>query len=87
MSTKPQLVVADVELIKEIFTNKQGTFGKAKFEGILKKFVGDGSVFQQGHKWLKLRKVADHVFHAQSLKVTKFLTRTYTSIKLYILTV
>ncbi|KAM3397115.1 cytochrome like [Capsicum galapagoense] len=68
MSTKPQLVVADVELIKEIFTNKQGTFGKAKFEGILKKFVGDGSVFQQGHKWLKLRKVADHVFHAQSLK-------------------
>ncbi|KAJ8525946.1 hypothetical protein K7X08_001600 [Anisodus acutangulus] len=68
MNTKPQLVVADVELIKEIFTNKQGSFGKAKFDGILKKFVGDGSVFQEGKKWLKLRKVADHVFHAQSLK-------------------
>lgn len=68
MNTKPQLVVADVELIKEIFTNKEGTFGKAKFQGLLKKFVGDGSVFQEGKKWLKLRKVADHVFHAQSLK-------------------
>ncbi|CAN4127811.1 unnamed protein product [Withania somnifera] len=67
-STQPQLVVSDIELIKEIFTNKQGSFGKAKFDGILKRFVGDGSVFQQGHKWLKLRKVADNVFHAQSLK-------------------
>ncbi|MCD7446640.1 hypothetical protein HAX54_012126 [Datura stramonium] len=67
-SVQPQLIVSDVELIKEIFTNKQGSFGKAKFEGILKKFVGDGSVFQEGHKWLKLRKVADNVFHAQSLK-------------------
>ncbi|CAN4078164.1 unnamed protein product [Withania somnifera] len=67
-STKPQLVVSDVELIKEIFTNKQDSFGKAKFDGILKRFVGDGSVFQKGHKWLKLRKVADNVFHAQSLK-------------------
>ncbi|XP_060211147.1 cytochrome P450 CYP749A22-like [Lycium barbarum] len=67
-SSQPQLIVSDVELIKDIFTNKQGTFGKAKFDGILKKFVGDGSVFQEGHKWLKLRKVADNVFHAQSLK-------------------
>ncbi|CAN4127793.1 unnamed protein product [Withania somnifera] len=67
-STKPQLIVSDIELIKEIFTNKEGSFGKAKFDGILKRFVGDGSVFQQGHKWLKLRKVADNVFHAQSLK-------------------
>nr|AAZ39644.1 cytochrome P450 monooxygenase [Petunia x hybrida] len=68
IDTQPQLVVTDINLIKEILSDKEGSFDKVQLEGVLKKFLGGGIVFEEGKKWSKLRKVANHAFHGQNLK-------------------
>ncbi|XP_060215855.1 cytochrome P450 CYP749A22-like [Lycium barbarum] len=64
----PELVVTDVDLIKEILSNKEGSFLQHKLAGPLEDLFGDGLPFSEGQKWSKLRKVAEIAFHAQSLK-------------------
>ncbi|KAJ0683134.1 putative cytochrome P450 [Helianthus annuus] len=64
-----QLVVTDAELIKEIMNNKDGVYPKIELEGHAKKLLGEGlSSTNNGHKWTKLRKLANGVFHGESLK-------------------
>ncbi|CAK9186225.1 unnamed protein product [Ilex paraguariensis] len=63
-----QLVVTEPELIKEILSNKNGAFPKVKLQSHAKKLIGDGLVVTEGKKWSKLRKLANHAFHAESLK-------------------
>ncbi|KAI3744170.1 hypothetical protein L1987_57246 [Smallanthus sonchifolius] len=63
-----QLVVTEVELIKEIMNNKDGVYPKIKLEGHAKKLLGDGLSSTEGDKWTKLRKLANGVFHGESLK-------------------
>lgn len=65
---KPQIIVSEPELVKEILGNKDGTYGKTKVTGYLKKLIGDGLVAAEGQKWSKQRKLADHAFHGESLK-------------------
>ncbi|RZC70297.1 hypothetical protein C5167_033433 [Papaver somniferum] len=65
---RPQLFVSEVELIKEIMNDKDGVYPKTKSEGYFKKLLGDGLVSAQGNKWIKQRKLANHAFHAESLK-------------------
>ncbi|KAL2546602.1 Cytochrome [Forsythia ovata] len=66
---KPQIIVSEPELIKEILGNKNGTYRKSKVGGYLKKLLGDGLVAAEGQKWLKQRKLADHAFHGECLKL------------------
>ncbi|KAI8527486.1 hypothetical protein RHMOL_Rhmol12G0079000 [Rhododendron molle] len=63
-----QLVVTELELIKEILNNKDGTYIKAKVDVFSTKLLGDGIVLSEGKKWSKLRKIANHAFYAESLK-------------------
>ncbi|KAI3796312.1 hypothetical protein L1987_38979 [Smallanthus sonchifolius] len=63
-----QLVVTEAELIKEIMNNKDGVYPKIKLEGHAKKLLGDGLSSTRGDKWTKLRKLANGVFHGESLK-------------------
>lgn len=65
-----QLVVTEAELIKEILYNKDDVYPKIELEGHAKKLLGDGLSSTKGDKWSKLRKLANGVFHAESLKVT-----------------
>ncbi|KAI3842449.1 hypothetical protein MKX03_035056 [Papaver bracteatum] len=65
---RPQLFVSELELIKEIMNDKDGVYPKTKSEGYFKKLLGDGLVSAQGNKWIKQRKLANHAFHAESLK-------------------
>lgn len=62
-------MVTEPELIKEILSNREGKYPKTKLKGFLKKLLGDGIVMAEGEKWLKLRKLANHAFHGDSLKV------------------
>ncbi|XP_059645038.1 cytochrome P450 CYP749A22-like [Cornus florida] len=64
----PQLLISELELVKEILSNKDGAYRKVKVEGYVKKLVGDGLVTSDGEKWLKQRKLANHAFHAEGLK-------------------
>lgn len=60
------------ELCKEILNNKEGAYPKRKLQGFVKKLVGDsmGTSTTEGGKWRKLKKLANHAFHGESLKVS-----------------
>ncbi|KAL3636183.1 hypothetical protein CASFOL_020730 [Castilleja foliolosa] len=63
-----QLFVTEPEMIKEILLNKEGVFPKMDAEGYAKKLLGEALITNEGEKWSKIRKLADHTFHAESLK-------------------
>ncbi|PRQ40577.1 putative cytochrome P450 [Rosa chinensis] len=66
---EPVLVITEPELCKEILNNKDNAFPKSKPHGYIKKLLGDGLVTTpDGEKWAKLRKLANHTFHGNSLK-------------------
>lgn len=66
--SQAQLIITEPELIKEILNNKDGRYPKIDLEGHAKKLLGDGLSSTKGEKWMKLRKIANHAFHAESLK-------------------
>ncbi|XP_076898972.1 cytochrome P450 CYP749A22-like [Bidens hawaiensis] len=66
--SQAQLVVTEAELIKEIMNNKDGVYPKIELEGHAKKLLGDALSSTKGDKWTKLRKLANGVFHGESLK-------------------
>lgn len=65
-----QLFVTEPELIKEILNNKDDAYPKMEMEGYAKKLLGDAIITNEGEKWAKIRKLANHAFHANSLKVS-----------------
>nr|XP_028951966.1 cytochrome P450 CYP749A22-like [Malus domestica] len=66
--SKAQLVITEAELCKEILTNKDGAFQKTETRGYVKRLLGNGLTRSSGEKWAKLRKLANHAFHGESLK-------------------
>ncbi|XP_057485067.1 cytochrome P450 CYP749A22-like isoform X2 [Actinidia eriantha] len=66
--SRAQLVITESKLVKEIFNNKEKAYWKTETEGYLKKLFGDDLLTSEGEKWAKQRKLANHAFHAQSLK-------------------
>nr|XP_017233252.1 PREDICTED: cytochrome P450 CYP749A22-like [Daucus carota subsp. sativus] len=65
---RPELFVTEVEYIKEIM-NKVQDYPKIEMStGFVKVLLGDGLVTAKGKKWAKQRKLANQVFHADSLK-------------------
>ncbi|KAH6798677.1 hypothetical protein C2S51_035161 [Perilla frutescens var. frutescens] len=66
---QPHVVITEPEIAREILTNREGIFLKIKSRGNVKKLLGDGLVLAEGIKWFKLRKLANHAFYAESLKM------------------
>ncbi|KAK6116409.1 hypothetical protein DH2020_049871 [Rehmannia glutinosa] len=66
--SQAQLVITEAELLKEILNNKDGNYPKIDLEGYAKKLLGDGLSSSKGQKWANMRKLANNVFHAESLK-------------------
>jgi len=62
--------VTEPELLKEILSNRNNNYPKMDLEGFPKKLFGDGVASSKGEKWVKMRKLTNHVFHGESLKVT-----------------
>lgn len=67
-----QLFVTEPELIKEILNNKEDAYPKMEMQGYAKKLLGEAIITNEGEKWAKIRKLANHTFHANSLKVSIF---------------
>ncbi|KAL7240715.1 hypothetical protein ACSBR2_006379 [Camellia fascicularis] len=65
---RAQLVITESELAKEILNNREKAYQKVDTEKYLKKIFGDGLLTSEGEKWVKLRKLANHAFRAESLK-------------------
>ncbi|CAI0428242.1 unnamed protein product [Linum tenue] len=66
--TRPQLVITDPELVKEVLSNKEGAYPKKFIQSYAKKFLGNSILSSQGEKWVKTRKLANQAFHGGSLK-------------------
>lgn len=66
-------MVTEPELIKEILNNKDSAYPKMDVMYYIRKLLGDGLVTSEGEKWCKIRKLANHAFHADSLKVSSSL--------------
>ncbi|XP_061995241.1 cytochrome P450 CYP749A22-like [Rosa rugosa] len=63
-----QLVITEPELCKEILENRDGAFLKPMPPSYIKKLKGEGLPRSVGPKWEKLRKLANHAYHGESLK-------------------
>ncbi|KAB2600639.1 cytochrome P450 CYP749A22-like [Pyrus ussuriensis x Pyrus communis] len=69
IGSKAQLIVTDPELCKEILNNKDRAYPKIETPYFEKKLFGDGLLTTtKAEKWAKLRKLATHAFHGESLK-------------------
>lgn len=57
-------------MIKEIMNDRNGAFPKPLVMAFLRELFGDGLVTTiERKKWTKVCKIANHVFHGDSLKV------------------
>ncbi|OMO72109.1 Cytochrome P450 [Corchorus olitorius] len=70
-----QLYITEPELVKEILKNSERIFPKRTSrerkrnqDNILVKIIGNGIIAAEGEKWAKQRKLANYVFHGESLK-------------------
>ncbi|XP_073049088.1 cytochrome P450 CYP749A22-like [Primulina eburnea] len=63
-----QLFVSEPELVKEILMNREGFFPKMDMEGYAKRLLGEALITNEGEKWERIRKLANHTFHSESLK-------------------
>lgn len=64
---RAQFVVTQVDFVKETMIKDQA-YPKMDPEWFAKKLLGDGIVTSKGKKWAKHRRLANHAFHAESLK-------------------
>ncbi|KAJ8774545.1 hypothetical protein K2173_016991 [Erythroxylum novogranatense] len=65
----PEFTVTEPDLIKEIMNNKDGTYPKPELPSHVKNLFGDGMAVTNGTKWVKLRKLANHAFNGNSLRI------------------
>ncbi|KAF9660820.1 hypothetical protein SADUNF_Sadunf19G0003400 [Salix dunnii] len=63
-----QLIITEPELVKQILSNKDRSYPKTKVSSEINKLLGDGIVLSEREKWVKLRKLANHAFHGESIK-------------------
>eukprot|EP00262_Sarcandra_glabra_P012796 TRINITY_DN337_c0_g1_i1.p1 TRINITY_DN337_c0_g1~~TRINITY_DN337_c0_g1_i1.p1 ORF type:complete len:514 (-),score=68.13 TRINITY_DN337_c0_g1_i1:166-1707(-) len=65
--TTPRVSIMDLELIKEILSNKFGHFEKPKSTP-LTKLLATGLANYEGEKWAKHRRIINPAFHVEKLK-------------------
>lgn len=63
------MIVSDPKLFREILANKNGRFGKQKSILWVQNLLADGLTSHQGEKWVAHRRIMNHAFHLEKLKV------------------
>lgn len=64
------MVVSDPQLFREILSNKQGRFGKQRSILRIERLLANGLTTHQGDKWVAHRRIINHAFHLEKLKVS-----------------
>ncbi|KAK8987960.1 hypothetical protein V6N11_065564 [Hibiscus sabdariffa] len=65
---RAQLVISETELVKEVLKNSEKIYPKKKNSIYTSKLTGNGLPSIEGEKWVRQRKLANYVFHGESLK-------------------
>ena len=65
-----ELGVAEPELIKEVLNDREKAYPKSQVREFVRKLLGDGLTESKGEKWAKIRKLANHAFQTENLKVS-----------------
>ena len=66
----PAIFSVDLELIKEVLTDRTGLFAKDFMLPILKVLLGNGLILANGDDWRRHRKVVLPAFNHERIKVT-----------------
>jgi PHYB activation tagged suppressor 1 len=67
----PAIFSTDLELIKEVLTDRTGVFRKDYLIPVMKVLLGNGLVLINGDDWKRHRKVVIPAFNHEKLKVTR----------------
>ncbi|KAK8987956.1 hypothetical protein V6N11_065560 [Hibiscus sabdariffa] len=65
---RAQLVISETELVKEVLKNSEKVYPKKKNSVYTSNLTGNGLPSIEGEKWVRQRKLANYVFHGESLK-------------------
>ncbi|RVX15113.1 Cytochrome P450 709B2 [Vitis vinifera] len=68
LGTKPRLVLADPESIKEVFLKAGVSYDKARFNPLSKLLFADGLVALNGEKWALHRRITNQAFNTETVK-------------------
>ncbi|OMO67202.1 Cytochrome P450 [Corchorus capsularis] len=69
--TRPRLILKDPELMKEVLANKLGHFQKPPINSLIL-ILSRGLTTLEGEQWSKRRRMINHAFHLEKLKVPFF---------------
>jgi len=67
--TEPRICISDVELAKEILSNKFGFYAKPKTRPSIVTMIGEGLVLLNGVEWVRRRRILNPAFSMDKLKV------------------
>jgi PHYB activation tagged suppressor 1 len=63
------IVISDVELVKEVLTNKFGFYPKRQVRPSTVTMIGEGLALVEGVEWVKRRRIFNPAFSMDKLKV------------------
>jgi PHYB activation tagged suppressor 1 len=66
----PAICSTDLELVKEVLTDRTGVFQKDYLIPVLKLLIGNGIILSNGDVWKRHRKLVLPAFSHEKLKVT-----------------
>ncbi|KEH43175.1 putative cytochrome P450 [Medicago truncatula] len=67
--TEPRICISDVELAKEILSNKFGFYAKPKTRPSIVTMIGEGLAIVNGVEWVRRRRILNPAFSMDKLKV------------------
>ena len=73
----PRLGIAEPELIKEVLMNSSGCYGSVGFNPSSKQLFGDGLIGLDGDKWALHRRITNHAFNMERVKVFSLLFSSF----------
>ena len=69
MGPTPSVILHDPRLVREVLSNKFGHLRPQQLPSWLSKMIGLGLASHEGEKWAVHRKIINHAFHLEKLKV------------------
>lgn len=70
---EPRICISDVELAKEILSNKFGFYAKPKTRPSIVTMIGEGLAIVNGVEWVRRRRILNPAFSMDKLKVKSLL--------------